>query len=392
MAHTRAEIRTPLPTDGRVHRVGKVRAGVKKAGSKDGRAFEYPSAVDHFVVNADAATSQQSADSFHEVYGPTPRELRITLPGDAPEDVLDSAWRMYGTGGMLKRKCAGPGMECKERGPGGEWIFGPCACAREGVDVEDKTRHCQPRWTLNFLLMDVVGVGVWQFDTGSPMAGDGMASMLQLLYTLRGTLLRAECVLRLVPVQVAPKGQAKTVFIARLEAADVTPQQALDLAAGDPIGQLPPSTLDDGPDELLDGAALDPGPPPKSPPPVAVPLPEPDAQQVATVPNATTMLKGLSLANRADLYRLAGIQKGTRGEIVSGLLAASWGEMKLPDYGKGEPDLNVLLNALRAREREKTAKDGAEEFQRFADTGEDTSPGGQTTLAGEGMYGSGAPA
>lgn len=372
----RAEIRTPLPTDGRVHRVGKIRAGIKKQGTKNGSAIEYPSAVDHFVVNADAATSTQSADSFHEVYGFEPRELNVTLPGEHPEDVLDSAWRMYGTGGLLKRKCEGPPIgTCKERGPDGEWVYGPCACTREKIDPNDKSRHCQPRWTLNVLLMDVVGLGVWQFDTGSPMAGDRMAAMLRLLYDLRGTLLRAECKLRLVPVQVAPQGRPKTVYIGQLEASGTTPQQALDQAAGEPLGALPPSTLDEGPDELLDAA-----------PPEATPTG--DDGELTTAPGAATrtvtspsqQLKNLSLAARGDLYRLAGIPRGSKSDVVNGLLAAAWDKCGLPDYGQGTLEIVELLEALRARERR---PDGADEFQRFADTGEDTGPGEQTTIEGE---------
>jgi hypothetical protein len=388
----RAEIRTPLPTSGRVHRVGKVRAGVKKQGSKNNKAFEYPSAVDYFVVNADAATSETSAQSFHDVYGPEPRELRITLPGELPEDVLETAWRLYGGGSVLKRKCQGPGGECKVRGAEGEWVYGPCKCTSEGRDPEDKSNHCQQRWTLSFLLMDVAGLGVWQFDTGSPMAGDSMASMLQLLHAFRGTLLRVECILRLVPVQVAPKGQAKTVYIARLESRD-TPQAALDTAAGEPLGQLPPSTLDDGPDDLLDAVeipqlvadAVARVPERETAPTMGGPAPSPETvlkyDPVTPLP-VGAQLKLMSVHDRADLYRLAGIPKGSKTDVVRPLLCAAWDTCGLMPFEE-EPVLATLLSSLKALEAVRGQMTAVEEFQRFADTGEDTSVGGQTTIGGE---------
>lgn len=380
----RAEIRTPLPTSGRVHRVGKVRAGVKKQGSKNNKAFEYPSAVDYFVVNADAATSETSAQSFHDVYGPEPRELRITLPGELPEDVLETAWRLYGGGSVLKRKCQGPGGECKVRGPEGEWVYGPCKCTSEGRDPEDKSNHCQQRWTLSFLLMDVAGLGVWQFDTGSPMAGDSMASMLQLLHAFRGTLLRVECILRLVPVQVAPKGQAKTVYVGRLESRD-TPQAALDTAAGEPLGQLPPSTLDDGPDDLLDAPTAEEFDRFIEPQLGAI---KADAAAIAADYDPVTpvpigqQLKSMSVHDRADLYRLAGIPKGSKTDVVRPLLCAAWDTCGLLPFEE-EPVLATLLSSLKALEAVRGQMTAVEEFQRFADTGEDTSVGGQTTIGGE---------
>jgi hypothetical protein len=114
---------------------------VKKESTKNDKLVTYPSAVDYFVVNEDAATSRQAFESFHEVYGDEPRELRVTFPAPLVDDVLEGAWRSYGTGGKLKRRCEGPGGECMERGEDGEWMYGPCACAREGLDPKDKRKH-----------------------------------------------------------------------------------------------------------------------------------------------------------------------------------------------------------------------------------------------------------
>lgn len=403
-----SQIRSPLPVGGRVHRVGKLRAGVKKQGSRDGRAVEYPSAVDYFVVNADASTSVQSAESFHRVYGDEPRELRVVLPGETPEDVLQGAWRMYGTGGLLKRKCVGPGRNCVERTGNGEWVEGPCACAREGIPVTDKKRHCQARWTLSVLLMDVSGLGVWQFDTGSVMAAEGLASMLQLIHAWRGTLLRMECTLRLAPRQVAPEGRAKTVYIAVLDAADMTPAKMLASVedGGMALGQLPPPVLDEMPDELLDPGYVDDDPAKEyvavmgevlteQGRPYAVLAGITDAFDATEeiplggveMPSVGEQLKAMSLHSRAEFYELAGIPKGSKASVVRDLILKVWEQLELPPF-LVEPDLMLLLSKLRKNFRASTdTSTSVESFQHFADTGEEIAPGDQTS-----MYGDGAPA
>lgn len=386
---TSSDIRIPFPTDGRLHRVGKIRAGIKKSSTKDGKTISFPSAVDYFVVNADASTSEQAARSFHERYGDEPRELDVVLPAERPEDVLQGAYRLYGTGGLLKRKCAGPGLQCEER-VGESKVFGPCACDRDGLALDDK-RRCQARWTLSVMLMDVAGLGVWQFDTGSTMAGPEMARMLELIYDLRGSLLRAECKLRLVPRQVAPKGVAKTVYVAQLDSSGTTPGEALALVArseGSTL-QLPPSSLDEAPDPLLDHeAALQvveaPVPPPPPPPP---PRPAPPATaEPEGVKTVGVQLRDMNEGDRRGLYELAGIPRGSKTAEVRALICGAWDSAGLPDFGKGEPDLLQLLKRLRSLKREGTTT-GVEAFQVFADTGQEIEPGDQTS-----MYGPGSPA
>lgn len=249
-----------LPT-GHLPRVGKVRTGVKKEHTKDDNSvIELPSAVDYFVVNHDKVTSRLSAASFDRVYGKEPRELKIMLPAPRTNDLLSGAYRRYKAGELLERKCTGPGGTSVVRGPDGEWISGPCQCEREGLDPErDKTgpnAHCAKRWTFSFLMMHVAGLGIWQWDTGSIIAAEGITSTLLLIEQFRGHLQGAECVLRVVPRKVAPKGKSKTVFIVELGAGDMTPAEALAIAAdGARRVELPPSSLDELPDPLLDHEA-----------------------------------------------------------------------------------------------------------------------------------------
>jgi hypothetical protein len=317
MAGGPGAIRSPLPVPQGLHRVGVIRAGVKKSKMRDGELVTFPSATEHFVVNADLSTSQQSADSFHQKYGETPSELDIVLPAATPEEVLDSAWRLYG-GSQLKRKCEGPGGQCSVRSDGGTWIDGPCACDREGIPVESK-KHCQARWVLSFLLMDVTGLGVWQFGTGSPIAADNFTKVLNTLMMMQGTLLQQACILRLVPRTVNPEGRPKTVYVGAIEAVDITPRQAIEGAtalAGGSLGELPPPVLDEGPDPLLDARKEE----------------EHDVVDVQLpLPSVADQIRALGRDDRANLYRLAGITPGTAAPDVEGLLWAKWGELELLD-------------------------------------------------------------
>lgn len=369
------DIRSVLPDSGRLPRVGKLRLGIKKTSSNSGRAVEYPSAVDYFVVNEDGATSRQAADSFHAIYGDEPRELDVTLPGATVADNLEGAWRSYGTGGLLKRRCSGPGGECVVRGAEGVWVPGPCACQAEGIDPSDKKNHCQERFTFTVMLMRVQGVGVWQADTGSRMAAEGLAASLRMIESFRGHLQGAEALLRIVPRQVSPGGVAKTVYIMELGSASLTPAQALELGSSTNQAkrvELPASTLDEAPDELLDHEVL------------VEHTPEGISRDVDPLPVAQ-QVKALNAFKRGELYRLAEIPRGSKADVVRGLVCAAWDKAGLPPF-QNEPDLEELLHEMQAIERAATPGDAAEAFQVFADTGQDIDPGTQVP-----MYGEGAP-
>lgn len=378
------DIRVVLPDSGRLPRVGKLRLGIKKEGSSSGRAVSFPSAVDYFVVNEDMSTSRQAAESFHDIYGPEPKQLDVTLPAAAIADVLEGAWRSYGTGGLLKRRCEGPGGTCVSRDSLGSWVSAPCLCAAEGLDPSDKKRHCAERYTLTVMLMRVQGVGVWQLDTGSRMAAEGLTSSLRMIESFRGHLQGAQATLRVVPRQVSPGGVAKTVYIAELGSSDITPQQALAIAENPVRVQLPPSTLDEGPDDLLDADVIE--PPNSNDIHLAAGEGRPIAAAAEPVKTVGVQIKALSAMQRGELYRLAGIPRGTSSPDVRALLCAAWDAVNLPPF-RLEPDVAVLLTALLEDERTKGhSTTGVEAFQTFADTGVEIEPGDQTS-----MYGGGAP-
>lgn len=97
-------------------------------------------------------------------------------------------------------------------------------------------------------------------------------------------------------------------------------------------------------------------------------------------------LKALTAYQRETLFEACGIAM-VDGKVDPPMKLAEtrdklwqlWAKLGLPDDQDGEPVPVVLLGAIYAAR----PQGDADEFQRFADTGEDTDPGEQTTIAGE---------
>lgn len=257
-----------LPSTGQMPRVGKIRLGIKvDATSRTGESVSRPQATDYFVVTGDdnGVTSPESAESFLDLYPGEPRAIHCILPAGTPEQVMEGAWRLYGTG-KLKRKC--DGMECDERTATGGWVTQPCVCEAQGIServerngqAQANPAHCRLIWTFNILLPGVQGVGVWQVETQSEISARRLANWLRMMADLIGDLRMVPFDLYLVPVAVAPDGRSKTVYVLEPRASELT-QQLMDrlarerrpaLEAGDQQPGLPRAAADeDGADYAI---------------------------------------------------------------------------------------------------------------------------------------------
>ena len=260
-------LRVELPdSDDGFPRAGKIAIGVQEpTGGTDrfGNAITRPKAVDHFVVVEKQSTSADAAAAFASVYPGEPRELRCMLPGRAPEDVLEGAFKLYGTG-KLKSRC--DGSTCAERTATGGWETKGCVCAglpktvanRKGEQIPNPER-CKLVWTFWVILPDVPIAGVWQIDTGSDISARAVARWLRMIHTLRGDLAMYEFTLGLRGVDVAPDGKAKTVHVLDPRATGATPRELITgaakraaIGAGSGLPQLP-APADDEPDGLVSG-------------------------------------------------------------------------------------------------------------------------------------------
>lgn len=214
-------LRTELPAQDMLQRVGKIRLGETVEGERqDGSTYERPEKRDYFVVKADESTSEESAAAFHAFYGDKPRSLNAMLPGDTVDAVLSGAWRLYGQN-KLKRICnrhsdedaPDHDAECDVRLDTGGWERRPCECLAKGLNGK---YACNLSFTFQLFLPDVAAIGVWQIDTTSQISVGNLVRFLNTLHVTRGSLLMAEFVLDLVERKVTPaelKGKTSTIYV-----------------------------------------------------------------------------------------------------------------------------------------------------------------------------------
>lgn len=258
--------RVSLPTSGQWPRAGKIRLGTATPTGKKGRFGQdivRPQKANHFVVREDESgiTTAEAAAAFREVYGDEPRQLRVLLAGDTPDDCMEGAYRLYGQN-KLKLRC--DGELCSERTQTG-WRDVPCVCKANNVDPASD-EHCTLTYTINLILPDVAIPGIWQLDTGSEISSRNMADFLDMLAGLRrGESLRfMEADLFLVEQHVQPAGMTKAmpVYVLRPQPRGATVQQLLSgqvptLLEQHGRGELPPPAADTDPEATLDRSGFD---------------------------------------------------------------------------------------------------------------------------------------
>lgn len=209
----------------RLIRVGKLHLGVK---AKSTKGTEYPKQVDYFVCKEDASTSAEAAAAFRDVYGDKPKELDIVFPADDELLFADQNFKMYSRSWQLT--CRGDGEEAMakwdvsqdgahpEGVEGGTWAGAattswvyrkiPCLAAKCPMQASEKP-SCKGIMNLQFMLPLVVGIGVWQIDTGS---WNSMRNVLDGIETVRaitgGRVRGVPLTLGIVPKEVTPANQA----------------------------------------------------------------------------------------------------------------------------------------------------------------------------------------
>jgi len=194
----------------RLPRLGKIRLGIRE---ETDEGYVYPLPTDYFVC----------PEEVRKVFGEKPKELRIMFP---TED--QSQW----AGQHLRCYSGSRGLAC--RGDGESAVA--CVDVRTGQMATETTteselrevtclpavclyytrRQCRRVMSLQFLLPECPGFGVYQLDTSSYHSILNVNSMLRLM---RGTCQRLSMlplVLRLVPREVQPEGEDKVVHVLEL--------------------------------------------------------------------------------------------------------------------------------------------------------------------------------
>lgn len=169
----------------RFSRGGKLRIGEKKTASKNGREYEYPAKLDHFVLDPIDPTL---LPIFQEVYGEKPRKLKIVLPSDDLETTFPQYYKCYGKSGLL---CKGNGETAgmvTDDGLKEVECPGPEHCDFSMSKGVLGKPGCKQLASLQFFLPDLPVSQVFQFDTTSFNSIVNINSAIELMFQAMGRI------------------------------------------------------------------------------------------------------------------------------------------------------------------------------------------------------------
>jgi hypothetical protein len=158
----------------RLPRLGKIRLGIKK---KTEKGVEYPSEVDYFILDPQTPSdleNQKIIDEFASIYGDKPKSIKIMFPVASHEIYFPQFYKRYGSSTSLKCKGDGELASCaKDEFAKGLTVTGkdemglPIVKCQGRECLHYKSKECSEVGTLQVLLPDLPGAGVWQISTGS---------------------------------------------------------------------------------------------------------------------------------------------------------------------------------------------------------------------------------
>ena len=203
----------------RLPRVGKIRLGIKK--NKDG--VEYPAEVDYFILDPQTPSELENKrlkDIFHHKYGEQPKQIPVMLPVGDIDIVFPQFYKRYGKTTMLQ--CKGDGVEAvcttDEFTEGLEEIgktdmgLPKVKCLGPHCPYQ-KNRQCGRVGTLQVLLPELPGSGVWQITTGSYNSIVNINSCLDYVKTVAGRFNMIPVILERREQLIQNEGKARKHYI-----------------------------------------------------------------------------------------------------------------------------------------------------------------------------------
>lgn len=235
----------------RLPRLGKIRLGTMEVSPLTKNP--YPRPVDHFVCPEEA----------RKVFGEKPKELRIMFPTEEEKQWCQQWLKCYSaTRGLI---CRGDGETAIARV---DLATGEIA-TREAKETELKEIHCKPDkcpkyqraqcrriMSLQFLLPECPGLGVYQIDTSSFFSTININSGIELVRSLCGRIAMLPLSLKLVEQEVQPEGTKKKIHVLNLTLPHT-------LAEIQKYARIPPSQVllpapdTEAPDDLFPQEVLD---------------------------------------------------------------------------------------------------------------------------------------
>jgi hypothetical protein len=157
----------------RLPRLGKIRLGIKKTNSS---GAEYPAEVDYFILDPQTPSeieNERIKQEFIKLYGENPKSIKVMFPVADPGVYFPQFYKRYGSATSLKCKGDGETANCATE----EFANGLKVLRKDELGlpvVECKGRECiyygkecSEVGTLQILLPELPGAGVWQITTGS---------------------------------------------------------------------------------------------------------------------------------------------------------------------------------------------------------------------------------
>ena len=238
----------------RFPRLGKIRLGIKKEGQKG----PYPSPTDYFVC----------PEEVKVVHGEHPKELPVMFPSDDLELIAPQYYKCYSySQGLI---CRGNGKTCRRKvdidtgdfanRDTREWDMADGNCNPDECPML-ATKQCRKVMSLQFILPEVPGLGVYQLDTSSFYSIVNMNSQLApdgfMRPFTRGRIAFIPLILSIGPQEVTPPGVGrKTVQILKLRA-DVKLADIIRISRQKPYQVLLPTLEEEEPpDDLFPGEII----------------------------------------------------------------------------------------------------------------------------------------
>ena len=175
----------------RFDRMGKIRLGEKRTNDK---GKEYPYELHYFKL-APGTPSEEHRDAliaeFKELYGEEPTRIKIMFPVSDPEIIMPTYLKRYTKAGL---QCKGDNVTAicmNEKAAKGLERIGDAEGMIE-VKCDKETcpyyvaKDCKQNATVNVLLPDMPGLGVWQIVTGSTNSINNIIGALTMIQAKAG--------------------------------------------------------------------------------------------------------------------------------------------------------------------------------------------------------------
>lgn len=309
-----------------IPRIGKIRLGVKKTSDKGN---DYPSAVDYFVCVADKSTPDWAAKAFHDRYGDKPKTLDIMFPLNDTEKFFPQWYKRYGTG---------TGLICKSDGEKIiQSVDGKIACDPDSCEWYQK-KHCRHIGTLQFLLPEVNGLGIWQIDTTSYHSIVNLNSGIDFVKGITGGRIAwLPLKLTVQPKEVQPEGKKKTVFVMAIDNEQVKMVDILKASMLKPIHLLLPELNEnEAPDDLFPSSLINPEP---APPPPAEPVSKPATENKPAGP-VSEKIAEIHIRTALQLIKESGATNDIAKIVIESEFSSyltpenkvNWKTLPMPEY------------------------------------------------------------